>query len=114
MTKSSFIGRVAVTCYAAFCAATLWGLPVNKYQWMLEDPALRGEQMSFCSLPLDPDSAASTIALLLVAPLFVLAVALSIRQRRWHYFLWLSVALLAMWMLRFWILTPSCPGRVSD
>lgn len=113
MTKLKLGSRFIATCYAALCAIVLWGLPVNKYQWMLDDPAMRGERMTFCELPLDPDSAASTIALLLLAPLLVLAVTLSIRQRRPHYFLWLSLALLAMWVLRFLIFTPSCPGRAS-
>lgn len=105
--------RLVLALYAACCALFIWTLPLSGYEWMLDDPALKGERLSFCTLPIDHDtflgSALGAVALPLL--LLVASIALSIRRRKAHYALWISLALLLVWALRFFVFAPSCPDR---
>jgi hypothetical protein len=97
--------------YALFCAAMLFSMPRNRYEWMLDDPALRADGMSFCTLPIDHGVDARIASFAYLVPLLIVAVALSVRRRRPHWLLWIGLVLLAAWVVRFVVLAPYCPGR---
>ncbi len=97
--------------YAVGCALLIWILPLNGYEWMLDDPTLKNEHLRFCTLPIDNDTFLGSALGAIALPLLLLAasIALSIRHRKAHCTLWISLALLLIWALRFFVLTPSCP-----
>ncbi|MDQ0013972.1 hypothetical protein J2W23_002354 [Variovorax boronicumulans] len=98
--------------YSAFCILVIFGLPKNKYEWMLSDPAMREDALTFCTLPLDDGEGSSEfISFSFLLPFLVAAVALSIRARKIHFFLWVGLGLVAIWLLRFYVFSPRCPGR---
>lgn len=106
--------RLVFPLYAAFSTLMTLSLPLNRYEWMLEDPALRDDKLTFCTLPLDPDNGAASLGLAWIAPVLVAGVVLSMRRRRPHDALWIGLALLALWGVRFFVLAPSCPGRADQ
>ncbi|HEX7867610.1 MAG TPA: hypothetical protein VF555_21810 [Variovorax sp.] len=97
--------------YALFCAAMLFAMPRNRYEWMLEDPAMRGDGMTFCTLPIDHGLDARIESFAYLVPLLILAVVLSVRRRKPHWLLWVGLALVVLWGVRFVVLAPSCPVR---
>lgn len=97
--------------YAMFCTAMLFSLPRNRYEWMLEDPAMRADGMTFCTLPIDRGVDARIESFAYLVPLLIVAAVLSVRQRRPHWLLWVGLGLVVLWGVRFLVLTPSCPGR---
>jgi hypothetical protein len=100
------------TVYSAFCLLLIFGLPRNRYEWMLDDPALRADSLTFCTLPLDDGEGSSeVISFFFLIPFLVSAFALSMRQRKIHLSIWVGLALVAIWLLRFYVLSPRCPGR---
>jgi hypothetical protein len=107
---ASWIAWIAAA-YALFCAAMLFGIPRNRYEWMLEDPALRTDGMTFCTLPVDHGVDARIESFAYLVPLLAVAIALSVRRRRPHWLLWLALALVVLWGVRFVALMPSCPAR---
>ncbi|MGJ7535287.1 MULTISPECIES: hypothetical protein [unclassified Variovorax] len=109
MKRSVFVLVSAV--YALFCTAMLFGLPRNRYEWMLEDPAMRADGMTFCTLPIDHGLDARVESFAYLIPLLVVAVVLSVRRRRPHWLLWVGLVLVVLWGARFLVLTPSCPTR---
>jgi hypothetical protein len=105
--RSVFVLVSAV--YALFCTAMLFGIPRNRYEWMLEDPAMRTDGVTFCTLPIDHGLDARVESFAYLIPLLVVAVVLSVRRRKPHWLLW--VGLVVLWGVRFLVLTPSCPTR---
>jgi hypothetical protein len=97
--------------YAAFCTAMLFSIPRNRFEWMLEDPAMRADGMTFCTLPLDNGVDARIESFVYLIPLLIVAVVLSVRQRKPHWLLWVGLLLVVAWAIRFVVLAPSCPGR---
>ena len=98
--------------YSALCVLVIFGLPRNKYEWMLDDPAMREDAITFCTLPLDDSEGSSEIiSFIFLIPFLASAIALSIRQRKIHFSLWAALGLVAVWVLRFYIFSPRCPGR---
>lgn len=97
--------------YALFCAAMLLAIPRNRYEWMLEDPAMRGDGMTFCTLPIDHGLDARIESFAYLVPLLVVAVVLSVRRRRPHWLLWVGLVLVVLWGVRFVVLAPSCAAR---
>lgn len=102
--------NAAVIGYSAICALLMSAMPLNKFEWMLTDPALGSEPMTFCSLPLD-DNIESPLALMLLVPLLLAFLVLSMWKGKLHFSLWLLLFLLAMWVLCFFIFVPSCPDH---
>lgn len=102
---------VGLSVYAVFCAAMMFVLPMNAYEWMLDDPLLRDDELTFCGLPLDDGIDVRFLTFIVLLPLFVAGGALSVRARRMHYAGWLALAVLVVWVWRFLIHYPLCPGR---
>jgi hypothetical protein len=107
--RSVFVLVSAV--YALFCTAMLFGIPRNRYEWMLEDPAMRTDGVTFCTLPIDHGLDARVESFAYLIPLLVVAVVLSVRRRKPHWLLWVGLVLVVLWGVRFLVLTPSCPTR---
>jgi hypothetical protein len=98
--------------YAAICVLMIFGLPRNKYEWMLDDPAARADGVTFCTLPLDEaEGSAALFSFIFLAPFLMTAIVLSLQRRKIHPTLWAGLGLLAIWALRFFVLSPACPGR---
>ena len=102
------IGAAVTSAYAFLCLSLLLMIPMNKFEWMLNEPSAQTEGLSFCGLPLDDDISPRYLSLLFLAPIFIFGALLSIRQRRIHYSLWIAFALLAIWAWRFFIYYPLC------
>lgn len=102
------IGMALASAYAFFCIAFMLLIPMNKYEWMLDEPNAKSEGLTFCGLPLDDDISARLFSFAFLIPLLVLAVVQSIRKKKAHYSLWIAVALLAVWGWRFFIYYPLC------
>jgi hypothetical protein len=107
--RSVFVLVSAV--YALFCTAMLFGIPRNRYEWMLEDPAMRADGRTFCTLPIDHGLDARVESFAYLIPLLVVAVVLSVRRRKPHWLLWVGLVLVVLWGVRFVVLAPSCPTR---
>jgi Protein of unknown function (DUF2645) len=102
------MGMAFVSAYAFFCTAFMLLMPMNKYEWMLDEPSAKSEGLTFCGLPLDADVSTRFFSLAFLIPLLVLAAFQSIRRKKAHYSLWIAVALLAVWGWRFFIYYPLC------
>ncbi len=111
MKPKAFCLIIGISVYALFCIVMMFILPMNDYEWMLDDPLLREEGLTFCGLPLDDDIDARFFTLVVIAPLVIAGGALSLRARRMHYAGWLAVAVLLVWAWQFLIHYPLCPGR---
>jgi hypothetical protein len=107
------LGAIGASLYALLCLATIFTLPMNEYEWMLDDPKARAEGLGFCGLPLDDGIDARIIALVVLLPLLIAGGALSVKKRRLHYAAWLVLVLLLVWGWRFPFHYPLCPGRES-
>ncbi len=83
-------------------------MPMNKYEWMLDEPNANTEGLTFCGLPLDDDIDTRFLSLAFLIPLIVLATIQSIRKRKAHYSLWIAAVPLAVWGWRFFIHYPLC------
>lgn len=94
--------------YAALCTAWILIVPMNQYEWMLEDPALRGEVMTYCELPVDHDSHAALLAFLPLLPLLAVGLIVSAIKGRIHPATWGAAVPLAVWAGRFLAFAPSC------
>ncbi|WP_395320928.1 hypothetical protein [Variovorax sp. UC74_104] len=110
-SASASIFAVVSALYALFCAAMLFAIPRNRYEWMLEDPAMRGDGLTFCTLPIDHGLDARIESFAYLVPLLVVAAVLSVRRRRPHWLLWVGLGLVLLWGARFVVLAPSCPVR---
>jgi hypothetical protein len=111
MSLGRSVFALGAALYALFSAAMLFAIPRNRYEWMLEDPAMRGDGMTFCTLPIDHGLDARIESFAYLVPLLIAAVVLSVRRRRPHWLLWVGLVLVALWGIRFVVLAPSCPAR---
>ena len=102
------IGLAIASAYAFFCIALMLLMPMNKYEWMLDEPNAKSDGLTFCGLPIDNDISTRFFSLAVLIPLLVFAAIQSIREREIHYSLWISIALLAVWGWRFLIYYPVC------
>ncbi|WP_422084664.1 DUF2645 family protein [Variovorax sp.] len=102
------IGLAVVSAYAFFCISLMLLMPVNKYEWMLEESSAKSDGLTFCGLPIDNDISTRFFSAAFLIPLFVFAAIQSIREREIHYSLWIAIALLAVWGWRFFIYYPFC------
>ena len=105
------LGAIGTSLYAILCVATMFMMPMNAYEWMLDDPKARAEGLTFCGLPLDDGIDARIITLIVLLPLALAACALSVKKRRMHYSAWLALVVLLIWGWRFLVHYPLCPGR---
>jgi hypothetical protein len=105
------LGTIGTFLYAFFCVATMFVLPMNEYEWMLDDPKARADGLTFCRLPLDDDIDARIITLIVLLPLIIAGGVLSVRKRRLHYSALVALAALLVWGWRFFVHYPLCPGR---
>ena len=105
------LGEIGASLYAIFCVAMMFIMPMNEYEWMLEDAKARAEGLTFCGLPLDDGVDARIIALIVLLPLVIAGCALSVKKRRVHYSAWLALLVLLIWGWRFFVHYPLCPGR---
>lgn len=95
--------------YTALLAVIIVSLPLNRYEWMLEVPAMQAEGMNLCSLPIDDDSDVAIVTALSLIPMLIVSLILAVRQRKLHYSFWLNILLVTFWGLRFLVFLPSCP-----
>ena len=102
------IARIGLGLYSLVALVWVWMVPRNRFEWMLEDPALTGEALTYCTLPIDGSGEGRLFALLVIVPMLLLTLALSVKLKKIHYSVWLSVLLVAVWLLRFFVLIPSC------
>lgn len=102
------IGVALASAYTFFCIAFMFLMPMNKYEWMLDEPGAKSEGLTFCGLPLDDDISVRFFSFAFLIPFLVLAATQSIRKKKTHYSLWIAVALLAVWGWRFFIYYPLC------
>ncbi|WP_285415074.1 DUF2645 family protein [Variovorax sp. efr-133-TYG-130] len=102
------IGLAVVSAYAFFCIALMLLMPMNKYEWMLDEPSAKSDGLTFCGLPIDNDISTRFFSVAFLIPLFVFAAIQSIREKKIHYSLWIAIALLAIWGWRFFIYYPLC------
>ncbi|MGJ7530345.1 DUF2645 family protein [Variovorax sp. GB1P17] len=102
------IGAAVASAYASLCLGLMLMIPMNKFEWMLDEPSAHTEGLSFCGLPLDDGINPRSLSLLFLVPLFIFGVLLSVRQHKIHYSLWIAFALLAIWAWRFFIYYPLC------
>ncbi len=100
--------------YASSCAAMMFMMPMNEYEWMLGDPKARADGLTFCWLPLDDGIDARGLTFVAMLPLFFMGGVLSVRTRRIHYAAWLALTVLALWGWRFFIHYPLCSGREAS
>ncbi len=107
------LGAIATSLYAFLCLATIFMLPMNEYEWMLDDPKARAVGLDFCGLPLDDGIDARMIAFIVQLPLVIAGCALSVKKRRIHYAAWLALVVLLVLGWRFLVHYPLCPGRES-
>jgi hypothetical protein len=105
------LGATGISLYAIFCVTTMFMMPMNTYEWMLDDPKARAEGLTFCGLPPDDGIDARIITLIVLLPLIIASSALSIKKRRIHYSALLALAVLIIWGWRFFVHYPLCPGR---
>lgn len=103
-------GAIALALYALLCLGLIFGLPLNEYEWMLDDPAARAEGMTFCELPLDDGIDGRVLSLIAMLPLLGAGAVLSLRRRRIHASAWVALGLALAWGWRFFIHYPSCAG----
>ncbi len=102
------IGMAMASLYALFCAGLILILPMNKFEWMLDEPSARTEGLTFCGLPIDDGIDLRSGYLFLLIPFLAIGITQSIRQKRIHYTLWIFFMLLAIWGWRFFIHYPIC------
>lgn len=108
------LGVIGASLYATFCMVTMFMMPMNEYEWMLDDPKARADGLNFCGLPLDDGIDARIIMLIVLLPLVILSCTLSVKKRRIHYTAWLALSVLLVWGWRFFIHYPLCPGRETS
>lgn len=101
--------KLGIGIYALIAVLIVLTAPRNSYEWMLSDPALSAEPLSFCSLPLDDREATALFPLVFTVPLLALAVWMLRR----HHTMLTAFALVpfACWLLRFVILFPICASH---
>ena len=46
---------IVASLYASLCIAAMFVIPMNTYEWMLEEPEALADGLTFCGLPLDDD-----------------------------------------------------------
>jgi hypothetical protein len=105
------LGTLGTCLYAFLCVTMMFMLPMNEYEWMLDDPKARADGLTFCGLPLDDDIDARIITFIALLPLIVAGGALSVRKRRIHYSASIALAVLLVWGWRFFVHYPLCLGR---
>lgn len=106
--------HVLLSVYAALCVYIIWNAQFNQYEWMLDDP--QNKELTFCSLPLDDGFFlffSPAVSLMFCLPLLALGAGWSARRRRPRFTMWLALAVLACWVVRFFVLAPVCPGRAD-
>ncbi|WP_143713648.1 DUF2645 family protein [Variovorax sp. RO1] len=102
------LGIVITSVYALFCITLMLIIPMNKFEWMLDEPSARTEGLTFCGLPVDEDINPRQLFLAFLVPILAFGIAQSMRQQKIHYSLWIAFALLAIWGWRFFIYYPLC------
>lgn len=108
-----FATTLGILVCAALWAALILAMPLNEYEWMLADSKAVADGLSFCGLPLDGGPSIRLVSLLLLSPLALIALVLSVRQRRFHGSAMAVLALLLVWGWRFLIHYPICPAPVG-
>ncbi|AFK62753.1 hypothetical protein TKWG_13135 [Advenella kashmirensis WT001] len=103
-----FVIDLVIALYSILSALVIVSMPINKFEWMLEDPLLADEKLTFCTLPVD-DGGTPFISILYILPLLVAGLIIFAKKRQIHPTLWIAFGLSIIWFLRFVLLYPSCP-----
>ncbi len=110
-TIAVFVIDLIIADYAIFSALLIVSVPYNRFEWMLDDPLLKDQKLTFCTLPLDMDVSGSFITFMYFSPLLLIGLVMLLVKRPVHYTVWLAVGLLVLWYVRFFLLFPDCPLR---
>lgn len=108
MKKFLFVIDLVIALYSILSALVIVSMPINKFEWMLEDPLLADEKLTFCTLPVD-DGGTPFISLLYILPLLLAGLIIFAKKRQLHPTLWIALGLSIIWFLRFVLLPPLCP-----
>jgi hypothetical protein len=129
-----------VSLYALAWSALTLAASHNRYDWMLTDPVLAEQGLTYCTLPLDND--ANDLAMLTAVallPLLLLAAIRTINTIRAtrtttstttsiqtthgtrigstigsaHWAAYLCLALISLWVCKWFIFVPQCPNERS-
>lgn len=110
-TKNTFDLSLKLTylLYGATAMLVLFSWPLNKYEWMLDEPAPAGRPLGYCRLPFD-DNAQTTpwLAFNLVAPVIIVSTARLLKNRRFDGFFIMEGAVFLLWLGKFFLLVPEC------
>jgi hypothetical protein len=96
---------------------TMWLLikmPRSHYEWMLNDPALANEHLTYCTLPVDNDAGIWPIlGFMLLIPMLLIAgissvIAVIRRHPGWPVSWGYALFLTLFWAWRFFIAVPVC------
>lgn len=102
------LGLAIVSLYALFCMGLMLIIPMNKFEWMLDEPNARTEGLTFCGLPLDTDISPRLLSWAFLAPILIFGIVQSVRHRKIHHSLWIALVLFVIWGWRFFIYYPVC------
>lgn len=106
--------KAVLLAYALACVGLMFMLPMNKFEWMLEEPEALAAGLTFCGLPVDHNGDARIFSWLLLFPLWGVAVMQARRGgaghnvRRGRHALWIAAAVSAVWLWRYFVHYPLC------
>ena len=103
-----FVIDVFIALYSILSALIIVSMPINKFEWMLQDPLLADEKLTFCTLPADDDGT-PFISMLYILPLLLTGLFIFAKTRRAHPTLWIAFGLSIIGSIRFVIMYSSCP-----
>lgn len=103
-----FVIDLVIALYSIFSALVIVSMPINKFEWMLDDPLLADEKLTFCTLPVD-DGGTPFISILYILPLLFAGLLIFAKKGQIHPTLWIALGLSIIWFIRFVLLYPSCP-----
>jgi hypothetical protein len=108
-SKVRAVLNVALYLYAALCGLLIYSWPLNKYEWMLDEPDAASEGLTFCSLPLDNNAGSAPVFSFIAIFVFAsAAVVLSLKRKSFHPALIIALLLLLLWIAKFFLFAPQC------
>jgi len=107
--KFRAILSAALYFYAALCGLFIYSWPLNKYEWILDEPDAVANGLTFCSLPIDHNAESSALLPFLSIVVYVIGAGiLTVNRRKPHPTLIIALILFLLWVGKFFLLAPHC------
>jgi hypothetical protein len=106
----SVLFNAGLYLYAVFCGLLVYSWPLNKYEWMLDEPDAIDEGRTYCTLPIDQNSDFASVPGFLAIFIFTsVVVGISLKRKSFNQLLIIfNVVLYLAWIAKFFLFVPKC------